>query len=162
MSNTDVSWCWDLVVFRLCNQNPTLSQRQILTSTRFSFSTKIQRLSDVMSNVNLMLHRRLVPAGYIEIMKISVPPKTGCYNHFIVFHRSCESWKCLQSTECEMFYKWNRITADYRYQLRKIRSGNVSSPPPLSHVCPNRTPGSERIVVSLSDSQILVSPSQDD
>ncbi len=29
MSNTDVSWRWDLVVFRLCNQNPTLSQRQI-------------------------------------------------------------------------------------------------------------------------------------
>ncbi len=24
----------------------------------------MQRLSDVMSNVNLMLHRRLVPAGY--------------------------------------------------------------------------------------------------
>ncbi len=63
MSNTDVSWRWDLVVFRLCNQNPTLSQRQILTSTRFSFSTKMQRLSDVVSNVNLTLHRRLVPAG---------------------------------------------------------------------------------------------------
>ncbi len=29
MSNTDVSWRWDFVVFRLCNQNPTLSQRQI-------------------------------------------------------------------------------------------------------------------------------------
>ncbi len=29
MSNTDFSWRWDLVVFRLCNQNPTLSQRQI-------------------------------------------------------------------------------------------------------------------------------------
>ncbi len=29
MSNTDVSWRWDLVVFRLCNQNPTLSQCQI-------------------------------------------------------------------------------------------------------------------------------------
>ncbi len=29
MSNTDVSWHGDLVVFRLCNQNPTLSQRQI-------------------------------------------------------------------------------------------------------------------------------------
>ncbi len=29
MSNTDISWRWDLVVFRLCNQNPTLSQRQI-------------------------------------------------------------------------------------------------------------------------------------
>ncbi len=29
MSNTDVSWHWDFVVFRLCNQNPTLSQRQI-------------------------------------------------------------------------------------------------------------------------------------
>ncbi len=29
MSNTDVSWRWDLVVFRLCNQNPTLSQHQI-------------------------------------------------------------------------------------------------------------------------------------
>ncbi len=28
MSNTDVSWRWDFVVFRLCNQNPTLSQRQ--------------------------------------------------------------------------------------------------------------------------------------
>ncbi len=29
MSNTDVSWHGDLVVFRLCNQNPTLSQCQI-------------------------------------------------------------------------------------------------------------------------------------
>ncbi len=40
---------------------------QILTSTRFSFSTKIQRLYDVMSNVNLTLHRRLVPAGFYLI-----------------------------------------------------------------------------------------------
>ncbi len=66
MSNTDVSWRWDFVVFRLCNQNPTSNWRQILTSTRFSFSTKMQRLSDVMSNVNLMLHRRLVPAGQVQ------------------------------------------------------------------------------------------------
>ncbi len=29
MSNSDVSWRWDFVVFRLCNQNPTLSQCQI-------------------------------------------------------------------------------------------------------------------------------------
>ncbi len=29
MSDTDVSWRWDFVVFRLCNQNTTLSQRQI-------------------------------------------------------------------------------------------------------------------------------------
>ncbi len=38
---------------------------QILSSTGFSFSTKMQRLSDVMSNVNLTLYRRLVPAGFI-------------------------------------------------------------------------------------------------
>ncbi len=66
MSNTDVSWRWDFVVFRLCNQNPTSNWRQILTSTRFSFSTKMQRLSDVMPNVNLTLHRRLVPAGLVS------------------------------------------------------------------------------------------------
>ncbi len=29
MSDTDVSWRLDFVVFRVCNQNPTLSQRQI-------------------------------------------------------------------------------------------------------------------------------------
>ncbi len=29
MSDTNVSWRWDFVVFRWCNQNPTLSQRQI-------------------------------------------------------------------------------------------------------------------------------------
>ncbi len=29
MSNTDVSWCWYFVVFRLCNQHPTLSQHYI-------------------------------------------------------------------------------------------------------------------------------------
>ncbi len=33
--------------------------------TRFSFSTKMQRLYDVMSNINLTLHRRLVPAGLL-------------------------------------------------------------------------------------------------
>ncbi len=44
----------------------TKIQRQILTLTRFSFSTKMQRLSDIMSNVNLTLHRRLVPAGFIQ------------------------------------------------------------------------------------------------
>lgn len=61
-----------------------------------------------------------------------------------------------------MFYKLNRITVDYKYQLRKIRSGNVSSNLPLSHVSPYWTSGSEGIIVSLSNSQILVSPFPDD
>ncbi len=38
MSDTDVSWRWDFVVFRLCNQNPTLSQRQIDVNPIFIFN----------------------------------------------------------------------------------------------------------------------------
>ncbi len=38
---------------------------QILTSTPIFIFNQMQRLSDVMSNVNLTLHRRLVPAGLV-------------------------------------------------------------------------------------------------
>ncbi len=51
MSNTDVSCRWDFVFCRLCNQNPTLRQHQILTSTWFSFfnqnATSVQCEPDV-------------------------------------------------------------------------------------------------------------------
>ncbi len=56
MSNTDVSWRWDLVVFRLCNQNPTLSHVKLTSNIDvnpiFIFNQNA-RLSDIMSNVNL-------------------------------------------------------------------------------------------------------------
>ncbi len=39
MSNAGVSWRWDFVVFRLCNQNPTLSQRHIDVN-QFHFQPK--------------------------------------------------------------------------------------------------------------------------
>ncbi len=50
------------VVFRLCNQNPTLSQRQIDVNPIFIFN---QNATSVWRHVhvNLTLHRRLVPAG---------------------------------------------------------------------------------------------------
>ncbi len=47
--------------------NPTLN----IDVNPILFSTKMQRLYDIISNVNLMLHRLLVPAGVVRCSKFS-------------------------------------------------------------------------------------------